>query len=105
VSFACAPRIDDRLRRFIAGSAGSGSAASITRAAGELAWQLDLPRPSYEQVRIIVRAAEPTGAAPAEPIDPVRLLAGAVGKTLDFLYQYPGPGLDEWYRRYKRGEV
>ena len=102
--FACAPRIDDRLRRFIAGSAGTGSAAAITRAAGELAWRLDLPRPSYEQVRFLVRAAEPT-RAPAEPIDAIRLLSGAVGKTLDFLYQYPGPGLDDWYRRYKRGEV
>ncbi len=104
MAFACAPRIDDRLRRFIAGSAGTDSAAAITRAAGELAWLLDLPRPSYEQVRVIVRAAEPP-RAPAEPVDPIRLLAGAVGKTLDFLYQYPGPGLDDWYRRYKRGEV
>lgn len=97
-----APRIDERLRRFIAGSAASDSAAEITRATGELAWRLGLPRPSYQQVRVLVRRADP-----APPLRPpaAKVALDAVSKTLDFLYQYPGPGLEDWYIRWKRGEV
>ena len=95
-----APRIDERLRRFVIGSSGLDTPAAITRATGELAWRLGLPRPSYEQVRVLVRATEP------RRIDVGQVARGAVavvGKTLDFLYQYPGPGLEERYRRYKHG--
>ena len=99
-----APRIDDRLRRFIAGSAELETPAAITRAVGELAWQLDLPRPSYQQVRVIVRAAEPRpDGLPAAPPSFVATAARAATRTIDFLYQYPAPGLGNWYRRYVRG--
>ena len=96
-----APRIDERLQLFIAGAAVSSTPAEITRAAGDLAWQLGLPRPSYQQVRVLVRAAEP---APANDPSAARVALDVAGKVFDFLYQYPGPGLEDWYRRYKRGE-
>jgi hypothetical protein len=33
------------------------TAAEVTRAVGELAWAIDLPRPSYQQVRVLLAAA------------------------------------------------
>ena len=104
MSFPSAPRIDARLRYFIAGAAGGGSAAEITRAAGALAWSLGLPRPSYQQVRVIVRAAEPAVAAVPSPSVASTVLTVA-GNVFDFMYQYPGPGLEDWYRRWKKGLV
>jgi hypothetical protein len=95
-----APRIDERLRLFIAGAAPSASAAEITRAAGDLAWRLGLPRPSYQQVRVLVRDA---GASPVEDPSAARVALDVAAKVFAFLYQYPGPGLEDWYRRYKRG--
>ena len=92
-----APRIDERLVRFIDGSPLGASAAEITRAVGALAWQLGLSRPSYEQVRFL--ASFRTGAV-HEPT-----LWDDIEKTLEFLSQYPGPGLADWYQRYLRGEV
>ena len=51
-----APRISPRLRARIEQLADtSSSAAEITRAVGELAGRLGLPRPSYEQVRKLAR--------------------------------------------------
>jgi hypothetical protein len=50
-----APRIDERLRRFIAGTPATVTPAELTREVGELAWRLGVPRPSYEQVRRLVR--------------------------------------------------
>ena len=95
MSFVSAPRIDPRLRYFIAGSAGTASAAEITRAAGELAWSLGLPRPSYEQVRVLVRAAEPVVVAPAPAPSVASTVLTVAGSVIDFMYQYPGPGLEE----------
>ena len=95
-----APRIDRELRFFIAGAAPSYSPAEITRAAGDLAWRLGLPRPSYQQVRVLVRAAVPSGA---DRPGAAQLALHVAAKVFDFLYQYPGPGLENWYRRYTRG--
>jgi hypothetical protein len=50
-----APRIDERLRRFIAGTPATVTPAELTREVGDLAWRLGVPRPSYEQVRRLVR--------------------------------------------------
>jgi hypothetical protein len=101
VTTVAAPRIDPRLRRFIAGSARRETPAEITRAVGALAWSLGLVRPSYQQVRVLARTAE----APPTPgrRSAIDLAFDAVGATLDFLYQYPGPGMEDWYRRWKAG--
>jgi len=51
-----APRISSRLRGEIERLAdGSMTAAEITRSVGEKAERLGLPRPSYHQVRVLVR--------------------------------------------------
>jgi hypothetical protein len=34
-----------------------------------------------------------------------RVVLRGVGQAFDFMYQYPGPGLADWYRRYNRGLV
>ena len=101
MSFACAPRIDERLRQFIAGSAATDTAAEITRAVGALAWTLGLVRPSYEQVRVLARAADAPPPPPRRAA--VDVAIDAVAAALDFLYQYPGPGMEDWYRRWKAG--
>jgi hypothetical protein len=95
-----APRIDERLRLFIAGAAPSSTPAEITRAVGDLAWRLGLPRPSYEQVRVLARAADPPSA---DQPSGAEVALDVAAKVIDFLYQYPGPGLEDWYRRYSRG--
>ena len=101
-----APRIDDRLRRFIAGSPLFESPASVTRAVGDLAWELGLPRPSYQQVRqLLGGAVRLETPAPGSQTSRGRMVIQNVNRALDFLYQYPGPGLEDWYRRYKRGLV
>ena len=53
-----APRIDERLIRAIERAPAKASAAEVTRAVGDIAWSLGLPRPSYEQVRVIVRESQ-----------------------------------------------
>ena len=101
-----APRIDDRLRRFIAGSGVFDSPADVTRAVGDLAWQLGLPRPSYQQVRELLGGAAPAvSIATGSQTSKGRMVITNVNRALDFLYQYPGPGLADWYSRYKRGLV
>jgi hypothetical protein len=99
-----APRIDARLRQYIAGSPASASPAEVTRAVGELAWKLGLTRPSYQQVRELMggarRAERPVASLPRST---TRVALAGVSTGLDFLYQYPGPGLADWYERYKRG--
>jgi hypothetical protein len=97
-----APRIDDRLRLFIAEAAQSSTPAEVTRAVGNLAWRLGLARPSYQQVRVLVRASAPV-AAQRPSRSRVKTALEVADKTLAVLYQYPGPGLENWYRRYKRG--
>ena len=95
-----APRIDDRLRRFIAGS--HETAAEVTRRVGALAEDLDLSRPSYQQVRVLVNAARSSSVVrPAfRPNPDARLV-----DLLMHLYDYPAPGLHDWYQRYRRGTL
>jgi hypothetical protein len=101
-----APRIDDRLRRFIAGSPFFASPAEVTRTAGDLAWELGLTRPSYQQVRTLLGGAvSPRPVATGSQTTKGRVVIANVNRALDFLYQYPGPGLADWYSRYKRGLV
>lgn len=54
---AAAPRIDRRLLRIIERCLGE-SPAEVTRTVGETAEALGLVRPSYEQVRVLLRRAE-----------------------------------------------
>ena len=99
-----APRIDGRLRQYIVGSPCFASPAEVTRATGDLAWELGLPRPSYQQVRELMGGAKHS-APPAVPSwrPTARRALRGVSTGLDFMYQYPGPGLADWYERYKRG--
>lgn len=96
-----APRIDDRLRRLIATAPREATAAEVTRLAGSLAFELALVRPSYEQVRVILRAGRESSAPARRPL----LSAAQLNEVLGFLYEYPGPGLANWYERYKHGRV
>lgn len=101
-----APRIDDRLRQFIAGSPLFASPADVTRAVGNLAWELGVPRPSYQQVRELMggaRRVQPPAAGTQTSRG--RVVLHNVNRVLDVLYEYPGPGMADWYRRYKRGLV
>jgi hypothetical protein len=99
-----APRIDGRLRHFISGAGFFDSPAEVTRAAGDLAWQLGLPRPSYQQVRLLMGGAErPVPVAQGSQTSRGKLVLHGVNQALDFLYQYPGPGMAKWYRSYVRG--
>jgi hypothetical protein len=95
-----APRLDGRLRAFIGSAPSDASAAEITRAVGDLAWELGLPRPSYQRVRSLL---PPRGSAPRSASTPAPGAAHYVIKTLGFLYQYPGPGLRNWYLGYIHG--
>jgi hypothetical protein len=98
-----APRIDRRLRRYIAGAGSFDSPAEVTRAVGNLAWELGLPRPSYEQVRHLLGGAvvRTVAASPAAHTSRGEVALRYVG----MLWEYPGPGLADWYRRYQRGLV
>jgi hypothetical protein len=98
VGTTSAPRIDDRLRRFIAGS--EEPAAEVTRLVGALAEDLELSRPSYQQVRVLLKRARPSAAVRSPIIGDKRLV-----DLLAHLYDYPGPGLADWYRRYQRGAL
>jgi hypothetical protein len=94
---AAAPRLDDRLRRYISERAQGGTAAEVTRADGSLAWELGLPRPSYQTVRLSVLDAR---GGPAKS----RMAQTSRGTViLNSLWEYPGPGLARWYERYKHG--
>lgn len=72
----------------------------MTRQVGDLAWALGLPRPSYQRVRLLLAERRPRRGA-VSTRGPGAL--HYVSKTLDVLYQYPGPGLANWYLRYSRG--
>lgn len=97
-----APRIDERLRRLIATAPREATAAEVTRLAGALAGTLALPRPSYQQVRVLLKLARAT-TSPARPR--FFLTAAQINEVLGFLYEYPGPGLADWYERYKHGRL
>lgn len=99
-----APRIDDRLRSFIAGSSATHSPAEVTRRTGDLAWELGLVRPSYQQVRELIGGRVRITVAPAAAQTTVgRVVLRSVLRGLDIAYEYPAPGLASWYRRYARG--
>jgi hypothetical protein len=104
VGVPAAPRIDDRLRRFIADSSLLDTPAEVTRAAGDLAWRLALPRPSYQQVRELLGGADrvPPTATAAQAFTG-RMVIRGLGRAFDVFYRYPAPGLEVWYRRYKQG--
>lgn len=95
-----APRLDERLRIYIAQSPRGATAAEVTRGVGELAWELDLPRPSYQAVRLSLREARGRGTLRTSHQTAVGTI---VLEALGVLYEYPGPGLADWYRRYKHG--
>jgi hypothetical protein len=99
-----APRIDPRLRQFIAGSPFFATPAEVTRATGELAWSLGLVRPSYQQVRELMGGSiRPAPARVSAQTSRGRVVLRYAGRVLDGLYEYPGPFLGDWYERYKRG--
>lgn len=50
-----APRVDPRLCALIAAAPEGSSAAEVTRRVGRVAWELGLARPSYEQVRVVLK--------------------------------------------------
>lgn len=76
----------------------------MTRATGELAWSLGLPRPSYQQVRELMKGANQRAPAPAAAqTSRGRVVLRYAGRFMDGLYEYPGPFLGDWYERYKRG--
>lgn len=96
-----APRIDERLRRLIATAPEEATAAEVTRLAGTLAGTLALPRPSYQQVRVLLKIAR---SGESDSLRPRWFLSAAqINEVLGFLYEYPGPGLADWYERYKHG--
>jgi hypothetical protein len=95
-----APRIDARLRAAVASAPAHATAAETTRAVGDLAWTLGLPRPSYQQVRMLL-------ARPARPAPGVatrrRSRLSYVLDAIDRLYEYPAPGMGDWYKGYVTG--
>ena len=99
-----APRLDHRLRRYIAGAGLFESPAEVTRSVGALAWELELPRPSYQQVRFLMRGPQaPRPAAAGVQTSKGRLVLRSVNRTLDWLTDYPGLGLGPIYREALRG--
>ncbi len=82
-----APRIDDRLRRYIAGSVFFDTPAETTRGAGELAWELGLPRPSYQQVRELMRACRPQARALRRLAWALIRLAGRLARRARLLFR------------------
>lgn len=67
---------------------------------GELAWALGLTRPSYQRVRVLLADSRPGRRVVSTPAPGV---AHYVVRALGALYEYPGPGLEGWYRGYIRG--
>ena len=74
------------------------TAAEVTRLVGDLAWELGLPRPSYQRVRMLLAERRPRGGGVSTR--GARGVARFVVEALDVLYEYPGPGLRKWYLRY-----
>jgi hypothetical protein len=102
VGTLAAPRLDERLRRYICGSPRFATAAEVTRGVGDLAWDLGLPRPSYQAVRLsLSEARDRKTVSNGRQTAPGKIVLNA----LEVLYQYPGPGLAGWYRRYLSGAL
>lgn len=101
---AAAPRIDERLRRYIAGAPLRITPAQLTRDVGDLAWQLGLPRPGYEQVRVLLGRCPPRKLTlPGTQTSTGRVILHQIARVVDVLYEYPAPGLEKWYRQLARG--
>lgn len=101
-----APRIDERLRRYIESVDPFESPADVTRAVGDRAWELGLPRPSYQQVRCVMRGAprpEPRLAGVRTSRGRVVVVLRALDRTVNWLVDYPGVGLGPIYREALRG--
>ncbi|MGN6796773.1 MAG: hypothetical protein ACTHKS_01345 [Gaiellaceae bacterium] len=99
-----APRIDWRLRQFIVGSPFLASPADVTRATGELAWSLGLARPSYQQVRELMRGAQrPASVVEVSQTSRGRVVLHHAGWLLNGIAEYPGMFLGKSSRRYPRG--
>jgi hypothetical protein len=63
-----------------------------------------LTRPSYQQVRVLMGGAiAPQPVKAAAQTSRGKVVLRGIGAAYDFMAQYPGPGLEDWYRRYKRG--
>jgi len=104
VGVRAAPRLDPRLRQFIAGSPFFASPAEVTRATGELAWSLGLARPSYQQVRELMGGANRLAAvAPSTQTSRGRVVLRYAGRFIDGLAEYPGLFLAGTYQQAKRG--
>jgi hypothetical protein len=66
------PRLDRRLRRAaIKLDRREEPMAETWRRVGRIAWKLDLPRPSYDTVRLIVREHRRSRAEAHELLEPV----------------------------------
>ncbi len=99
-----APRIDEQLRRYIAGADRRATPADVTRSVGDLAWELGFTRPSYQQVRVLLgRRVVRSVVAAGTPTSTGRVVLRTVLHAIDVLYEYPAPGLEKWYRQYARG--
>lgn len=83
-------------------AAGSMTAAETTRAAGAFAWQLGLPRPSYQQIRVLRRVVVP--GTFAGQTSRGRLVLKVLGDVVNWVGDYPGMGLGKMYRQYYRYE-
>ena len=95
-----APRIDPRIRALVAAAPPGATAAETTRAARELAWRLGLPRPSYEQIRVLRGrpAHRPKGIPTA-----TRGRLYYVLEKVDAFTEYPGMGLGRVRRQMLAG--
>jgi hypothetical protein len=102
VGTTIAPRIDQRIHLLIASAPREATAAEVTRLAGTLAGELALARPSYQQVRVLLNAARVAGTS--DGVWP-SLTGAQLAAVVNFLYEYPGPGLADWYERYKHGRL
>jgi hypothetical protein len=85
---SAAPRIDDRLVAALTKAPLNSTPAELTRQLGALAWDLGLPRPSYEQVRVLARSLRPS--TPRTQTSPGRILL----RVIDELYTWPAPFMD-----------
>ena len=88
------------MRAFIASAPAGASAAEVTRQVGDLAWSLGLTRPSYQRVRLLLAERRPPRRVTATTAPGVAHFAV---RAVDFLYEYPGPGLRNWYVGYTHG--
>jgi hypothetical protein len=57
-------------------------------------------------VRLLMGGAQKLETVPvAAQTSKGRIVIHGIAVAADFLAQYPGPGMEDWYRRYKRGAL